>query len=192
MKSIMHRKFIDAMEECPIIAAVKDMDGLSRCLESDSNIIFVLFGDICTISQIVKTIKSTGRIVIVHIDLINGLSSKEVSVDFIKNNTEADGIISTKVGLIKRAKELGLYTILRFFIIDSMAFENIRKQSEAVKPDYIEILPGVMPKVISNIKKISSVPIIAGGLISDKDDVMAALSGGAVSISTTNREVWFM
>ncbi|HCA70272.1 MAG TPA: glycerol-3-phosphate responsive antiterminator, partial [Lachnospiraceae bacterium] len=47
----MHRKFMDMMEECPIIAAVKDMEGLSRCLESDSNIIFVLFGDICTISQ---------------------------------------------------------------------------------------------------------------------------------------------
>ena len=188
----MHRKFMDMMEECPIIAAVKDMEGLSRCLESDSNIIFVLFGDICTISQIVKTIKATGRIVIVHIDLINGLSSKEIAVDFIRNNTEADGIISTKAGLIRRAKELGLYTILRFFIIDSMAFENIRKQSEAVKPDYIEILPGVMPKVISNIKKISSVPIIAGGLISDKDDVLAALSGGAVSISTTNQKVWFM
>ena len=188
----MHKKFVNAMDECPIIAAIKDMDGLSRCLESDSNIIFVLFGDICNISHIVKTIKDTGRIVIVHIDLINGLSSKEVSVDFIKNNTEADGIISTKVGLIKRAKELGLYTILRFFIIDSMAFENIRKQSEQVKPDYIEILPGVMPKIISKIKDISSVPIIAGGLISDKDDVLSALSGGAVSISTTNQEVWFM
>ncbi len=189
---IMNKRFVNAMDECPIIAAIKDMDGLSRCLESDSNIIFVLFGDVCNISYIVKTIRDTGRIVIVHIDLINGLSSKEVAVDFIKNNTEADGIISTKVGLIKRAKELGLYTILRFFIIDSMAFENIRKQSELVKPDYIEILPGVMPKVISKIKKISSVPIIAGGLISDKDDVLLALSGGAVSISTTNQEVWFM
>ncbi len=188
----MHKRFVDAMDECPIIAAVKDMNGLSRCMESDSNIIFVLFGDVCNISHIVKTIKDTGRIVIVHIDLINGLSSKEVAVDFIKNNTEADGIISTKVGLIKRAKELGLYTILRFFIIDSMAFENIRKQSELVRPDYIEVLPGVMPKVINKIKQISSVPIIAGGLISDKDDVLSALSGGAVSISTTNHEVWFM
>ncbi len=188
----MHKEFVNAMDECPIIAAIKDMDGLSRCLESDSNIIFVLFGDVCNISHIVKTIKNTGRIVIVHIDLINGLSSKEVSVDFIKNTTEADGIISTKVALIKRAKELGLYTILRFFLIDSMAFENIRKQSDLVKPDYIEVLPGVMPKIISRIKEISSVPIIAGGLISDKDDVLSALSGGAVSISTTNQEVWFM
>jgi glycerol uptake operon antiterminator len=188
----MNKRFVDAMEECPIIAAIKNMDGLNKCLQSDCNIVFVLYGDICTISDIVKTIKESGRIVIVHIDLVNGLNSKEISVDFIKNNTEADGIITTKLGLVKRAKELGLFTVLRFFVIDSMAIENIKKQSDVAKPDYIEILPGSMPKVIKKIKNITTVPIIAGGLITDKEDVMAALSGGAVSISTTNQEVWFM
>jgi len=188
----MNERFTNAMEESPVIAAIKDMEGLKRCLESESKIIFILFGDICNITDIIKTIKMSGRIAIVHLDLISGLSTKEISVDFIKSNTEADGIISTKQALIKRAKELGLYTVFRFFVIDSMAFENIKKQSEAAKPDYIEILPGVMPKVIKRICNIASVPVIAGGLISDKEDVMAALSAGAVSISTTNPEVWFM
>lgn len=188
----MNKQFINAVEECPIIAAVKDMSGLQRCLESESKIIFVLFGDICNISGIVKTMKAAGKIVIVHVDLINGLSPKEVSVDFIKKHTEADGIITTKPALIKRAKELGLFTVFRFFVIDSLAFENIKKQGEAAKPDFIEILPGVMPKVIRRILSLTSTPIIAGGLINDKDDVMEALSAGAVSISTTNQEVWFM
>jgi glycerol uptake operon antiterminator len=129
---------------------------------------------------------------VVHMDLINGLSQKEISVDYIKNNTQADGIISTKSALIKRAKELKMFTVFRFFVIDSMAFENIKKQSEAIEPDFVEILPGVMPKVIKRICSLISVPIIAGGLISDKEDVLAALSAGAVSISTSNESVWFM
>lgn len=188
----MNGRFMDFMEESPIIAAVKDYDGLTKCLESESKIIFVLFGDILNITEIVKTIKDSGRIAIIHIDLINGLSSKEIAIDFIKNNTLADGIISTKQALIKHAKELGLFTVFRFFVIDSMAFENIKKQSESVKPDFIEILPGVIPKVIKKISSMANVPVIAGGLISDKEDVMAALSAGAISISSTNREVWFM
>ena len=49
-----------------------------------------------------------------------------------------------------------------------------------------------MPKVIQKIKRKSGIPIIAGGLIQDKESVMAALSAGAVSVSTTNQEVWFM
>ena len=83
-------------------------------------------------------------------------------------------------------------TVLRFFLIDSMALENIEKQQYSIKPDFIEVLPGVMPKVIQKIKRKSGIPIIAGGLIQDKESVMAALSAGAVSVSTTNQEVWFM
>ncbi len=188
----MNKRFMDMMDECPVIAAVKDYNGLKKCLESESKIIFVLFGDILNITGIVKTIKESGRIAIIHIDLINGLSSKEISIDFIKNNTEADGIISTKQALVKHAKELGLFTVFRFFVIDSMAFENIKKQSEAVKPDFIEILPGVMPKVIKKISSMAAIPVIAGGLISDKEDVISALSAGAISISSTKPEIWFM
>ncbi|MEG2499451.1 MAG: glycerol-3-phosphate responsive antiterminator, partial [Oscillospiraceae bacterium] len=32
--------------------------------------------------------------------------------------------------------------------------------------------------------------IIAGGLITDKEDVMNALSAGAVAVSSTNSAVW--
>ena len=37
-----------------------------------------------------------------------------------------------------------------------------------------------------------SVPVIAGGLISDKEDIIAALDAGAASISTTKEELWFL
>ena len=76
---VMKKLFKEALEDSPIIAAVKDDEGLSRCLTSDSRIIFILYGDIVTISDIVETVKSAGKLAIVHLDLINGLSSKEVS-----------------------------------------------------------------------------------------------------------------
>ena len=46
----MKKLFKEALEDSPIIAAVKDDEGLSRCLTSDSRIIFILYGDIVTIS----------------------------------------------------------------------------------------------------------------------------------------------
>ena len=54
-------------------------------------------------------------------------------------------------------------------------------------------MPGVLPpKIISKICRISKRPVIAGGLVSDKEDIMAALGAGAVSISTTNEIVWLL
>ena len=102
----MKKEFKEAIEDSPIIAAIKDDTGLAKCVTSDSRVIFVLYGDVCSIPEIVSTIKDSGKIAMVHIDLITGLSSKEIAVDFIKKYTNADGIISTKPTLIKRAKEL--------------------------------------------------------------------------------------
>ena len=119
--------FHEAVEENPIIAAVKNMDDLKICCSlEDIRVVFILFGDVCSIREIVQQIKDSGKVAMVHVDLISGLSSKEIVVDFIRKNTEADGIISTKAALIKRGKELKLFTVLRYFLLDSMAYENIR------------------------------------------------------------------
>ena len=40
--------------------------------------------------------------------------------------------------------------------------------------------------------RISQIPVIAGGLVSDKEDVMSLLQAGVVSVSSTNKEIWFM
>lgn len=188
----VNREFVQAIEETTIIPAVKDEKSLQKSLELDSGVIFVLFGDICNIAQLVEQVKAAGKLAMVHMDLIAGLGSKEISVDFIKEKTRADGIITTKPLLAKRAKELGLYTVLRFFIIDSLALSNLSKQTKEAKPDCMEILPGVMPKVISRISGENSIPLIAGGLISDKEDVCNALDAGAVAVSTTNPQIWVL
>ena len=184
--------FKEAIENTPIIPAVKDEESLEVCLKSDSSVIFILFGDICGIADIVERIKEKGKLAMVHMDLIAGLGSKEVSVDYIKKRTRADGIITTKPILVKRAKELGLAAVLRFFIIDSMALANRSRQTREARPDCIEVLPGVMPKVIRKITKENKIPLIAGGLISDKEDVCNALDAGAVAVSSTNTKIWFL
>ena len=105
----MDQKFYDLIESNPVIAAVKDIDGLNACCAREEiKVVFILFGDICNIGTIVSQIKQADKVAMVHVDLITGLSGKEVAVDFIKNNTLADGIISTKPALIKRARELSL------------------------------------------------------------------------------------
>lgn len=187
----MDQNLYNIIEMNPVIAAVKDMEGLRACCAIEEiKVVFILFGDICNIASIVNQVRESGKSAIVHIDLVAGLSGKEVVVDFIKTYTKADGIISTKPLLIKRARELSLCTILRMFLLDSMALANIKKQMDMARPDAIEILPGLMPKAIRKVRNLVKVPVIAGGLISNKEDVMAALVAGAISVSSTNSNVW--
>lgn len=182
--------FLEYLQDSPVIAAIKDDAGLERVMQTECQVVFILYGSILNISSIVKRIKESGRMALVHIDLTEGLSSKEVSVDYIAEGTDADGIISTRVNVLRHAQELGLVTIQRFFLLDSMSLRNLTRQP--LKPTAIDIMPGVMPGIISRLTAKVSQPIIASGLLSTKQDVIAALSAGALAVSTTQSDLWFV
>ena len=184
------KDLLEIIADSPVIAAVKDEEGLAKSLRTDCRIIFILYGNICSLTTIVEKVKSRDKLAIVHADLVQGLSAKTEAIDYIKNNTKADGILSTKGNLVKHAVDIGLIGILRNFIIDSMAMENVKKQVELAPPDMIEIMPGIMPEIIEKLKNEIKLPLIAGGLISNKKDVIAALSAGADAVSTTKEELW--
>ena len=50
----MNREFKDALEDSPVIAAIKDDNGLKECLKSDIQVVFILYGDICNIADFVR------------------------------------------------------------------------------------------------------------------------------------------
>ncbi len=183
-------KLEDVFASSPIITAVKDGTGLEHAMEKDSAIVFILYGNVCSIPSIVEKVKEHGKLAIVHVDLITGLSSKEVAVDYIKEHTRADGIISTRPGMVKRAMELGLIGGQRAFLIDSIALENTRKQLSSFQPDFMEIMPGMMPKILRQIRETTSVLLVAGGLLLDKQDIMAAFQAGVDAVSTTKEDLW--
>ncbi|ELK45673.1 glycerol-3-phosphate responsive antiterminator [Halobacillus sp. ACCC02827] len=182
----------EALEENPVIAAVKDDKGLEEAIQTDCTIIFILNSDIINVGEIVEKVKTHGKLAFVHIDLLEGTSNKEVSLQFLKENTQADGIISTKAQMVRAAKNYGFYTVHRFFLVDSISFKSIDKQIANSSPHFIEILPGMMPKAIGWVKDKVHIPIIASGLVCEKEDVVEAIKAGAVAISSTNNEVWYM
>lgn len=87
---------------------------------------------------------------------------------------------------------MGLFTVLRFFVFDSMGYENMKQTIKDANCDVIEMLPGIMPNLIKDIKKRTNIPVVAGGLITTKEQVMAALNSDAIAISSSNYSVWQM
>lgn len=185
-------QLLELLADGPVIASVKNEQGLVLALESDVSVVFLLYGDILDIGSLTRRIKAAGKVAFVHLDLVEGLAAREISVDFVARATSADGVISTKPQLIRRAMELGLVAVQRFFLLDSMALQNVEKHLSQDTPDLVEVLPGVLPKAIRQLSDSTGKPIIAGGLISEKEDVLAALACGAVAVSATRPEIWRM
>ncbi len=180
------------LEDGPVIAAVKDGAGLDAALESDVPVVFLLASDVLNVGDVTLRVHKAGKRVFVHLDLVEGLAARDIAADFIARNTVADGVISTRDSLTRRARELGLLAIRRVFLLDSMALATVERHLTQDSADLIEVLPGLMPKIIRRLAAVVSKPIIAGGLISDKEDVTGALGAGAIAVSTTNPTVWSM
>ena len=85
-----------------------------------------------------------------------------------------------------------MLTVQRVFIIDSLSIETAIKASQIINPDAIEIMPGIMPKIISDLSNKLDVPVIVGGLVSEKSDVETAVKHGALGVSTSAKTIWEM
>lgn len=189
----MVKNISNLLEANPVIAAIKSLDDLEKVISSDIKVVFVLTSDILHIGKVIEKLKENGKYVFVHIDLIDGLSPKSpLVIDYLIENTKLDGIISTKHNMIKYAKSKKILTIQRFFILDSLSLKNSLKYAKDNKPDAIEILPGLMPKIIKLITKEIKIPVIAGGLIQDKQDIINVIEAGAYGVSSTKQEIWDM
>ena len=167
----------------PVIAAVKTDEALTAALASPCSTIFLLASTLLTVNGLVHRIHDAGKLAVVHIDLVDGLSSREIALDSLNALCHPDGIISTRPALIRRARHCGLLTVQRAFILDSLSLTSLSGQLEQGKPDFVEILPGIMPAR-------TQVPVIAGGLLRDKADVMAAMRAGAAAVSTSAPSLW--
>ena len=175
--------------------AIKDGKDLRECLKeeySDNKVVFVLYGNIETIPTIVKKLKDKDKIVFVHENLVEGLSSSHFSPSFIKKYTDADGITTLRAQNAYEARKIGLCTVFRFFLLDSLSYESVKDTIKTTSSDLLEVLPGIMPKMIGEISKRYPTPLVAGGLIRDKSDVVDALNAGAIAVSSSNYAVWKM
>lgn len=181
----------ELLELNPIIGAVKNEEGLEAVAKSECEIVFLLNGDILTLKNKIRYLHKHGKKVFVHIDMISGISSSPIIVDYIKNESNLDGIITTKTNIVKRALELNINVVQRFFFIDSMSLENAIDSLKKIKPQAIEIMPGIAPKIVNKINKVyPNIPIICGGLIDEKEEIISALSSGASAVSLSKTDMW--
>ncbi|WP_052702876.1 glycerol-3-phosphate responsive antiterminator [Paenibacillus beijingensis] len=176
----------------PIIAAVRRPEDVDAALDSRVENLFFMGGNVKEIIHAVGRTKERNKGAFVHLDLIRGLSSTDKeSVDFVADYIGADGIVTPKSHLIKEAKRAGLYGILHLFVLDSSALKNGLKMAGNVQPDAIELMPGVITKIVQSLSDtITDIPIIASGLIQTKEEAASSLHAGATSLSVSDQTLW--
>lgn len=172
-----------------VAAAVRTREDFEIALTSKVDVIFLLYSSILTMQKHIEMCHESGKKIFLHMDFAEGIGKDRAGLEFLKS-IEADGILTTRTNLIRPAKELGLITVQRFFIVDSHSVDTAVESIRIAKPDIVEIMPGVVKKKIIEFSHKVSMEILAGGLIEFREDVDEAIDAGATAVSTANRMLW--
>lgn len=184
------RKSFLLFQENPIIAAVRNPRDIYDAVASPCQIIFLLTGNIYNLKQMVDYINASGKHAFVHLDLVKGYAQDHYFIKYLKEEIKPTGVISTRNSLISRAKQEGLMTIQRLFLLDSSAMNVTITSARKIKPDAVEILPGLVPKLIHKVRDELTLPIITGGFIETGEEVRSCIDAGSISSSTSHKPLW--
>lgn len=174
------------------VASIRDVRQLEAALTFSHTLscVFMLTGNIGVIKGYVDLFKQHDIPVFVHVEKIGGLSFDQPGLEYLANAIKPDGIITTKIQVVKKAQKLGLTTIQRFFLIDSEGLANITQSLDQVQPDVIEIMPARIPEVLGKIREMTKLPIISGGLLTQRKHAEECLAHGATAISSSSPSLW--
>jgi len=183
-------RFPESLAAHPIIAAVRDLSLIRVAIESPVKVVFLMTGDALSVGDAIRDLQRSGKTVIVHIDLVKGMAADKEAVQFIAKTSPPDGIVSTKLQILQATRKAGLSAVQQLFLIDTQAFQTGVRHVSEFRPDAIEVMPGLMPRVIRDVHAVADAPIIAAGLIKSYGEVREALDAGAVSAVVGAHELW--
>ena len=173
-----------------ILPAARKIKDLEKLLSTSFEYIVLLDSHVGELKSLIDLANFHGKKLLLHADLIEGLKNDEYAAEFLCQNIKPAGLISTRANVILKAKQNRMLAIQRLFLLDSNALEKSYTLLERTKPDYIEVLPGIIPNIIREVHEKVGIPIFAGGLIRSVDDVENALAAGATAVTTSRPQLW--
>ena len=181
-------ELLDRLERCPVVAAVRE-NSFPAALAAPVEVLFCLESHLLTVRRRTEQAHGAGKAVFIHLDLAEGVGRDREGLQYLAE-CGVDGVISTRAQIIRIAKDLGLLTVQRFFALDSQGLGSVQEMLKTSDPHLMEIMPGVIPKAVRRFSG-GSIPVIAGGLIETRQEVTAALSAGALAVSTGRKDLWY-
>ena len=174
----------------PVVAAVRDVKLMEKAVKSGAEVLFLMTGNLLNVQDCVELARKHGKSIFLHIDLMRGIARDKEGIQYLAREVRPDGIITTKNNLIKMTKKEGMLAIQHLFLLDTQAYVSGIKNIKETQPDAIEIMPGLMPRVIRDLEKTCPCPIISAGLILYEEEIKAALQAGSHAVAVGADDLW--
>ncbi|QWB96380.1 glycerol-3-phosphate responsive antiterminator [Mycoplasmatota bacterium] len=173
-----------------IIPAIPNHQAFKKFIDSKYTYGILMGFQLSQLKLLVDTCHQAHKKVLIHSELIKGLSHDEYGAIFLIQELKVDGLISSKPKVIELCKKRNVIGIFRFFLKDSISLEQSLAITRKIEPIYLEVLPATGTKMIPYIKDQVHAEILMGGLIQNKEQIQDCVSAGAIAVTISNTNLW--
>lgn len=177
--------------EGQMIASVSTIESFQYAVTCEHiSCVMLKFGDIETIGELIASAHWHKKIVIAHLDAIKGVAKDQCGVKFLAK-LGVDCLNTTKPQLIGAIRGAGVIAIQVMFLVDGEALKAGIESINKNKPDAVIVMPMSIPGgIIREMSTKTKVALIAGGLLTQKEEIDEAAAKGFCSLVTSRRELW--
>lgn len=172
------------------LPAISNYKTLKKFLSSELLYGIIVDFQLAEIGDIIDQFRAHHKKILVHIDMIHGLSPDEFGAIYLIQNHHVDGIISIKPKVIMLAKKRKVIAMQRIFLRDSLSFHRSLDFVSKSRPDCVEVLPAISGELLRTIKESVQIPLFCGGLISSEEQIQDCFDSGADGITVSNTSLW--
>lgn len=173
-----------------VIPAIYNHKKMKTFLESDLKYGILMNFQLAQLDELVTLMKKSNKKVLIHSELIKGLSSDEYGAIYLIQSLHIDGIISSKPKVIEVCRKRGILGIYRFFLKDTISYNQSIDIGRRLRPSFVEILPSSCYELIPDIKEQLNCEVLVGGLIKNKTTIDKCLEHGAIAVTSSDTSLW--
>lgn len=173
-----------------VIPAITNHQDLKKFISLPLTYGILMNFQLAQLPELIGIMRENKKKVLIHSELIKGLTADEFGAIYLIQVLKVDGIISSKPKVIEICKKRKVVGIFRFFLKDSLSLEQSLEIVRKLNPEYVEILPATSYEVLPRIQRELNAKILMGGLIASKLDVEHCLKAGAIAVTSSKTELW--
>ena len=166
----------------PVIASITKLEQIDAAVNSTVERVNLMTGDILKLRDIVNRLHPQAKSVCSS-EMVSGIGRDNSAVQYLADSYKIDGSLRRR-RIRYWLRQAGISSIQRVFAIDTTALRTAVKMIGQARPDEVELMPGLMPRVIRDLKKEIHCPLIVGGFYEARKKSMRRWKISADLVST--------
>lgn len=181
---------MDILKPNTVIPSVRRLRDLDAALAAPSQAVLLTNVHIGNLEALVARVHAGGKVALIHTDLLGGFRPDKDGIKLLRTMFKVDGIFTQNAQVLALANKVGLWSVLRIFLIDSRSLERSLEILHEGKADAIEVLPALLAHRRATDFTRVGVPAIAGGMIEEAEEIRALFDAGYTAVTTSNPCLW--